>query len=168
MDMEQWLADMRASMDEQTRKAAMFEQQLAAATTTLSSSDGAVTLTVNPNGGLANISFGPRACDLGPAKLSGVVMSTLHKAQREVSRHVVAAFGEFAPDAVETMEVILGDIPYDLDDEADDGPVWRGEPELEPEPEPAPVMSMAARRAAAAQPKQAAGNDDTDLTERPW
>lgn len=168
MDMEQWLKEMQESMDERTRKAEQLREQLTAASATVSSSDGSVTLTLNPNGGLANISFGPRACDLGPAKLGSLIMTTVAQAQREVSRHVTAAFEEFDPNATATMEAILGDIPFDLDDDPEPAtPAWRGEPELEPEPEPAPVVSLSARRAAPSRRSQPA-EDDAETTDRPW
>lgn len=115
MDTNPFLDDLTSEIDRQMERARLLEQRLAEARSTASSPDGAVTLTVNPNGGLLNIQLGRRACELGNTKLADAIMTTLHKAQEEVAKKVVTAFKEIAPEAKETLDSIVGHIPYELD-----------------------------------------------------
>lgn len=119
LDANQWIKDMQAQVAETQRKAEEMQAEITAMEVTVSSSDGAVTVSVAPNGAVRSIQLGHRACDLGHTRLTVQIMEMLQKAQREVSRKVMHCFEDTFPDDVESMKVMRRAIPFDLDEDDD-------------------------------------------------
>lgn len=169
LDAEAWMKDMEARVAETQRKAEAMTAELANTKVTTSSADGSVTITVNPNGGLGDLQLGPRACDLGHTKLTALIMQTYHRAQKEITKKVVASFQEAFPDSTQSLDMMLNEVPYDLEDDSEDPQQgWHAAQIEEPEPEPT-------RRAKPSRPKPAPptrrplpADDEDELTDRPW
>ena len=81
----------------------------AASGSTVRSSDGSVTVKVEANGSLSSIEFGNRACAMGPANLSALVMKTVHEAQRKTAGKVAESYTEINGDdqAAELVRTFL-------------------------------------------------------------
>ncbi|MBB4963053.1 YbaB/EbfC family nucleoid-associated protein [Saccharothrix violaceirubra] len=163
MDPRHWLEDYAGRIEEIRKKSVELQENVANAGARVESKDGSVTVTVNPNGGLQNLQLGHRACDLGPARLTTLIMETVRQAQRQAAANVVAAFEPFGG-GTEAMRLIVDSIPTDGDEDAHGDYDAYAEPEPEPVrppvPQPAPAPSRPVRRPAAA--------DDVDDDNRPW
>ena len=169
-DPEQWIADMNARAEELKRKSEAMTAELSGKKATATSANGAVTITVNPNGGLDEIKLGHRACELGHTQLGTLIMQTFHRAMQDLSRDVMATFQEHFPDAEESLELIRGLNPYELDEEEDETPQgWQPvEPEPEPEPEPVRAARRPAPAAAPVRRSRPAAAEEDDPADRPW
>jgi DNA-binding protein YbaB len=174
--------DFQYLLDKQVRemqgKAAALSEAFAGSSATVSSSDRAVTVTVAPNGSLSNLELGPKACDLGPARLSAAIMQTVRLAQRQTANTVADSFIAINGDG-ETADLIRSFLPV-VEEEA--GPAandhFAGVPEPEPEPTPParpapPVPPVRPAPPAAAppqppprRPRQAGNGDDDEMS--PW
>ncbi|GAA1278419.1 YbaB/EbfC family nucleoid-associated protein [Saccharothrix xinjiangensis] len=167
MDPQQWLDNFEAKLADLQRKSADLQDNLANSQATASSPDGAVTVTVGPNGGLLNIQLGHRATELGPSRLTALIMQTSRAAQKQASQKVLAAF-EPLGEGTEALEMVSDAIP---DDEA---PVdeERAYEETEPEPEPEPVRATPAFHAQQSRPPSRPRGprpaDDEDDDNQPW
>ncbi|MFD7654075.1 YbaB/EbfC family nucleoid-associated protein [Actinosynnema sp. NPDC059797] len=167
MDPQQWLDNFEAKLADLQRKSADLQDNLANSQATVSSPDGAVTVTVGPNGGLLNIQLGHRATELGSARLTALIMQTARAAQKQASQKVLAAF-EPLGEGTQALEMVSDAIP-------DDAPVdeEREYEAAEPEPEPEPVRATPAFHAQQARPaaRPARGPrpaDDEDDDNQPW
>ncbi|MEU5691168.1 YbaB/EbfC family nucleoid-associated protein [Actinosynnema sp. NPDC020468] len=169
MDPRQWLDDYESRIADLAQKSAALQENYAAAHAKVTSPDGAVTITVGPNGGLQDIELGHRACDLGPARLTAVIMQTARTAQRQAAAKVVEAFEPIGA-GTEAMQFVLDSIPDDEDEEV---PVAAenedfGQPEPEPErpapPQRPPYQQQVAPRPPA-RPRHAVEDDDEN---QPW
>ncbi|MFD1149771.1 YbaB/EbfC family nucleoid-associated protein [Saccharothrix hoggarensis] len=132
MDPQQWLDNFEAKLADLQRKSADLQENFENSQATASSPDGAVTVTVGPNGGLLDIRLGHRATELGSARLTALIMQTVRVAQKQAARNVMAAF-EPLGEGTEAMRMVSDAIPDDdgpEDHERDYGPA-----EVEPEPE---------------------------------
>jgi DNA-binding protein YbaB len=98
MDAERRLADYRHRVDEIERRAIRAQQRLVAAAETATSSDGAVTLTVNPTGALLELTIGPRAEELSRVQLAAAILATARRAQAAAAQQ-----------AAEVMRPLLGE-----------------------------------------------------------
>ncbi|MFE9745002.1 YbaB/EbfC family nucleoid-associated protein [Saccharothrix saharensis] len=178
MDPQQWLDNFEAKLADLQRKSADLQENFQNSQATASSPDGAVTITVGPNGGLLNIQLGHRATELGSARLTAVIMQTAKVAQKQAAQQVMAAF-EPLGEGTEAMRMVSDAIPDD-DEVEDDGPDY-AEPEYaEPEPEPtrpapAPAPVQPGWQAQAAQPqppsrpaRPSRPADDEDDDNQPW
>ncbi|GGP70778.1 YbaB/EbfC family nucleoid-associated protein [Saccharothrix coeruleofusca] len=164
MDPQQWLDNFEAKLADLQQKSADLQENYAAASATVSSRDGSVTVTVGPNGGLQNIELGHRACDLGPSRLTAVIMETARAAQKQAASKVVAAF-EPLGEGTEAMQFVMDSIPSDgTEDEDDDDERDYAEPEPERAPaRPQPVQQAPSRPARPSRPA-----DDEDDDNQPW
>jgi DNA-binding protein YbaB len=134
VDPQQWLDNFEAKLADLQRKSADLQENFENSQATASSPDGAVTITVGPNGGLLNIQLGHRATELGSARLTALIMQTAKVAQKQAAQKVMAAF-EPLGEGTEAMRMVSDAIP---DDEVEDDHGDYAEPEhAEPEPEPA-------------------------------
>jgi DNA-binding protein YbaB len=169
-DAEEWMQDMAKRMEETERKAKAMQSELTQLSTTVASSDGSVTITVNPGGGLDDLKLGHRACDLGHTKLTALIMSTFHKAQKEAASKAIALFEENFPDSPESLAAVMDGYQYDLDDEDEtDGTAQKGwVPEAEPEPEPTRRPQRPAATPTPPSRRRPAAAADDDEFERPW
>ncbi|MCP2261494.1 YbaB/EbfC DNA-binding family protein [Streptoalloteichus tenebrarius] len=116
-DTQRWLADFEGTLADLRQKSQALEENIAAAATTVSSPDGSVTVTVAPNGGLQQLVLGHRACELGPARLTALIMQTVHKGQRLAAHKVAEAFVPMGA-GTEAMGMLTSHLPeLDEDDE---------------------------------------------------
>ncbi|MEV8437118.1 YbaB/EbfC family nucleoid-associated protein [Actinosynnema sp. NPDC051121] len=170
MDPQQWLDNFEAKLADLQRKSADLQENFQNSQATASSPDGAVTITVGPNGGLLDIRLGHRATELGSARLTALIMQTAKVAQKQAAQQVMAAF-EPLGEGTEAMRMVSDAIP---DDEVEDDESDYAEPDYaEPEPEPArpPVPQLPTAQAPQARqvPARAARpGDDEDDDNQPW
>ncbi len=165
MDPRQWLDDYESRLADLKQKSAELQENYAAANGTATSHDGSVTVTVGPNGGLLNLELGHRACDLGPARLTALILTTARAAQKLAAGKVVEAFAPMGA-GTEAMQFVLDSMPDDEAVQVEDD--YDPDPEPEPEPErprfqPQPPVQP---RPAARPPARRADEDDDD--NQPW
>ncbi|KOX21941.1 hypothetical protein ADK67_25255 [Saccharothrix sp. NRRL B-16348] len=175
MDPQQWLDNFEAKLADLQRKSADLQENFENSQATASSPDGAVTITVGPNGGLLNIQLGHRATELGSARLTALIMQTAKVAQKQAAQQVMAAF-EPLGEGTEAMRMVSDAIPDDQVED-DDEPDY-AEPEAEPAPHPvaAHAPAPAAPPAPASRQPQMPSRparpsrpgDDEDDDNQPW
>lgn len=117
-------------------KAAALNEALSAAGATVRSRDGAVTVTLAPNGALTNLELGHRACELGPARLTSTIMGAVREAQRKTARSVADSFAAINGDS-ESTDMVRSFLPPDPPPDGDFAAPESAEPERTPPP-PAP------------------------------
>ena len=113
MDPDTMLRTLKQESEQMEVKARQLQQEMAAATVTTTSPDGAVTVTVSPTGALQDISFSDKATNHRPATLGPLVMKTVHAAQRQVADRVTASVRQHfdSPDTVDFMRQFLPEPP---------------------------------------------------------
>ncbi|WP_433265518.1 YbaB/EbfC family nucleoid-associated protein [Actinosynnema sp. CS-041913] len=166
MDPRQWLDDYESRLADLKQKSADLQENYAAANARVTSSDGAVTVTVGPNGGLLDLQLGHRACDLGPARLTALIMTTARTAQKQAAQRVVEAFEPLGA-GTEAMRFVIDSMTTAVDDPADTDD---HDPDPEPEPQPQPPRAQARPQPAAPpRPVRPARRDDEDDDDnQPW
>ncbi|WP_020665145.1 YbaB/EbfC family nucleoid-associated protein [Amycolatopsis benzoatilytica] len=104
-------------------KAAALTAAFSASGASAQSPDGSVTVKIEANGSLSGIEFGSRACALGPAKLSSLVMETVRAAQRKAAERVTESYVEINgnDDAAEFIRSFLPE-PEEPEESAPDNP----------------------------------------------
>ena len=164
MNPHQWLDEYEARLADLKQKSADLQENFAASQATVSSKDGSVTITVGPNGGLLNLQLGHRATELGPARLTALIMETAKIAQRQAAHKVLEVF-EPLGEGTQAMSMVMDAIPADENDtddtdELDDIAVVEEQPVAPPayRQEPVPPVARRARPAAA----------DEDDDNNPW
>lgn len=90
MEPERMIADLEAKAQDLARRSQEMQQQIQQASATLRSPDGAVTVTVAPNGALQHIEFSPRAAEMSHVQLGQAVMATVRRAQAQAAQQVAA------------------------------------------------------------------------------
>lgn len=165
----QWVEEYEAKLADLKKKSEDLVENFAASSATVTSKDGAVTVTVGPNGGLQNLVLGHRALELGGPRLTALILETARNAQKQAAGKVLEIFAPLG-EGTEAYQMVSDSIPadepveetdaYDVDDEIDD------------EPEPAPAPPPVSRPAAAPQPPPVRGRrraDDVDDDDnQPW
>ena len=164
MDPQQWLDNFEAKLADLQRKSADLQENFENSQATASSPDGAVTITVGPNGGLLNLQLGHRATELGPARLTALIMQTAKAAQKQAAQKVMAAF-EPLGEGTEAMRMLSDAIP---DDEAEAVEPDYAEPEPVPvtPTRPVPVSRQMQPPSRPARPSRP--GDDEDDDNQPW
>ncbi|GLZ38688.1 YbaB/EbfC family nucleoid-associated protein [Actinokineospora sp. NBRC 105648] len=79
------VADLRARSTE-------LAERLATDRVVLTAPDGSVTVTLGLTGALEDLRLGHRACELGPARLTAVIMRTVAAARTRATHQAAAAF----------------------------------------------------------------------------
>jgi DNA-binding protein YbaB len=166
LDPQQWLDEYEARLADLQQKSVDLQENLTASNATVTSKDGAVTITVGPNGGLLNLQLGHRAMELGSARLTATIMETARTAQRQSAEKVREIF-EPLGEGTEAMSMVMDAIPDDESDpdeieEVDDLDDLDDEP-VAPPPAYAPPAPAAVR--APGRPRPAADEDDEN---HPW
>ena len=151
---------------EMQSKAAALNEAISSAGATVRTRDGAVTVTLAPNGALTNLELGHRACELGPARLTKAIMGAVRDAQRQTARAVADSFATINGDG-ESTEMVRSFLPPDPPPDGDfAAPESAAEPERTPppaSPRPAampPPPSVPRRRPRA--------DDPVDDESNPW
>jgi DNA-binding protein YbaB len=147
--LERQVRDMQA-------KAAALNEALSAAGATVRSRDGAVIVTLAPNGALTNLELGHRACELGPARLTAAIMSTVREAQRQTARSVADSFATINGDG-ESTDMVRSFLPPDPPPDGD----FAAPESVEPERTPPPTTPPPA-------PRRRPAADDHDDESNPW
>ena len=109
LDPDSVLAELRQQAEDLEAKATQLRTDLANATATATSPDGAVTVTLSPTGALQNITFSAKAATHTPEALGPLVMKTVRAAQREVSDRVTASLSQDFGD--DTLDFITQFMP---------------------------------------------------------
>jgi DNA-binding protein YbaB len=170
LDPYQWVNDFDARMASLKQKSIEVQERLAAASGTASSKDGAVTVTVGPNGGLTNLQLGHRAVELGAPRLTALILETARQAQKNVSAQVVEAFRPIG-EGTQTMKMITDVIEENFDEpeESDEPHVLE---QIEDDDEPAAEAKQAPTSAPAPvrprPPRTSRPVDDEDDDNQPW
>jgi DNA-binding protein YbaB len=163
----QWVEEYEAKLADLKKKSEDLTENFAASTATVTSKDGAVTVTVGPNGGLQNLVLGHRAIELGAARLTALILETARHAQKQAAQQVLELFKPLG-EGTEAYRMVSDSIP---DDEQDDEQTDSYD-EIDDEPEPAPAPPPVSRPAAAVQPAPVRGrrsaDDDDDDDNQPW
>ncbi|MEU3646130.1 YbaB/EbfC family nucleoid-associated protein [Lentzea sp. NPDC034063] len=160
----QWVEEYEAKLADLKQKSENLSENVAAASATVTSKDGAVTVTVGPNGGLQNLQLGHRAVELGGPRLTALILETARKAQKQAATQVLELFKPLG-EGTEAYQMASDAIP---DDEFDEEVDQYDEVDDEPEPAPAPPVS---KPAATPQPAPVRGRpraDDDDDDDNPW
>lgn len=171
MDPYAWVNDFQARAAELQRKSAEAQENLAAVTGTASSKDGAVTVTVGPNGGLTNLQLGHRAVELGAPKLTALILQTAREAQKSASAQVIEVFRPIG-EGTETMAMIT-DIVADEFDEPDEAEELHAVERIEEDDEPvtetkvAPTSTTAPAQSPPVRSRRPADDADDDENQ-PW
>lgn len=109
-DPDTMLRELRQQAETLETRATELRTELAKATATATSPDGAVTVTLSPTGALQNITFSAKSASHTPEALGPLVMKTVAAAQREVSKRVTASLSSQFGDP-ETMDFITQFMP---------------------------------------------------------
>lgn len=111
------------------QKAETAKQQLKQLAGSLTSGDGAVSLTVNAAGALQSLSFGPRADDLPKSQLASLILSTARRAQIQAAQKVTSILAPLVGEDSDAMRFVQEQIPVPA--EPDDDPTT-SEPQQPP------------------------------------
>ncbi|WP_086663714.1 YbaB/EbfC family nucleoid-associated protein [Lentzea kentuckyensis] len=163
----QWVEEYEAKLADLKKKSEDLTENFAASTATVTSKDGAVTVTVGPNGGLQNLVLGHRAVELGAARLTALILETARHAQKQAAQQVLELFKPLG-EGTEAYQMVSDSIP----DDEQDVEQTDSYDEIDDEPEPAPAPPPVSRPAAGPQPAPARGrrraDDDDDDDNQPW
>lgn len=116
MTPEEWLANFEATIADVQQKAAEFQQNLEASGATESSPDGALRVTVAPNGALTDLSIDDAAMRGSGGELAAQIMRLARKAQRAAAVNVATAFAPLAGADSESLHMVTGYLPPDEDE----------------------------------------------------
>jgi DNA-binding protein YbaB len=160
----QWVEEYEAKLADLKQKSEDLQENFVASTATVTSKDGAVTVTVGPNGGLQNLVLGHRAVELGGPRLTALILETARHAQKQAAEKVLEIFKPLG-EGTEAYQMVSDSIP--ADEEVDETDAYD---EVDDEPAPAPAAPVS-RPAAAPQPAPVRGRrraDDDDDDNQPW
>ncbi|WP_181772590.1 YbaB/EbfC family nucleoid-associated protein [Amycolatopsis pittospori] len=150
-------------------KAEALTAAFTASAATARSADGSVTVKVEANGSLSSIEFGNRACALGPARLSALVMQTVREAQRKTAANLMDSYVGINGDD-QAAELVRTFMPK-VEDAEEDVPAnpeqdkWAPEAHHEDRP-PQPGRPVRPPNPPASRPRPPAAPDDDEM--RPW
>lgn len=130
MDPDTMLRTLKQEAEQMEAKARRLQEDLAAATTTVTSPDGAVTVTLSPTGALQAISFSDKATNHRPSTLGPLVMKTVQTAQRQVADKVSESLSQQlgGEQTVDFMRQFVPQPPAEPAHAEDDGSVLRKRP----------------------------------------
>ncbi|MCO1657470.1 YbaB/EbfC family nucleoid-associated protein [Pseudonocardia humida] len=111
MDAEEWLVGYRARLAELEARAGRAQDALARAEATATSPDGAVTVTVDPAGGLRALVLSDRATQMGRTQLAATIVATAGTARRDAAAEAIAAMSPLLGDDSRAMRLLRGDVP---------------------------------------------------------
>lgn len=157
----QWVEEYEAKLADLKKKSEDLQENFAASSATVTSRDGAVTVTVGPNGGLQDLVLGRRAVELGAPRLTALILETARHAQKEAAQKVLEIFQPLG-EGTEAYQMVADAIPADEETEEYDAYDETDETDAYDEPTPAPPVSGPA----AARGRQPADDEDDD--NQPW
>jgi DNA-binding protein YbaB len=98
-------------VDALAKKAEEAKKQLKELSGSLTSGDGAVTLTVNAAGALQSLSFGARADDMPKERLAALILSTARRAQIQAAQQVTSILAPIVGEDSDAMRFVQEQIP---------------------------------------------------------
>jgi DNA-binding protein YbaB len=139
------LSEYMQEVEALAQRAQEAKKQLKQLSGTLTSNDGAVTLTVNAAGALQSLSFGRAAEDMPKDRLATLILSTARAAQIQAAQQVTSILAPIVGENSDAMRFVQEQIPVppepegtpptsdprsrpnrrDIDDEYDANPVTR-------------------------------------------
>lgn len=122
MTSSEWLDSYQQEVTDITQRAEEAKSQLQEISATLTSSDGAVTITVNTSGALQKLSFGAKAESLSREKLAASVLSTAHRAQAQAAQQVTAVMAPLIGEDSDAMQFLQEQVPVPDDSESESAP----------------------------------------------
>jgi DNA-binding protein YbaB len=151
VDPDQWLKDMETRLSDLKQKSEDLAENLASATASATSKDGAVNVTISPSGALQDLELTQRAAGMSPGKLTASIMEAVRRGQKAASAKMVEAFAPLG-EGTESMDLVQSFLPQ----EEDDGEEETEERDLKAvdalDEEPAPPPSYPPRPPAPPQP----------------
>ena len=118
MNPNELLSEYLQEVDTLAKKAEEAKRQLKQLAGTLTSEDGAVTLTVNAAGALQSLSFGPRADTMPKERLAQLVLSTSRRAQIQAAQQVTSILAPIVGEDSDAMRFVRQQIPVPEEPEA--------------------------------------------------
>ncbi|NKQ54943.1 YbaB/EbfC family nucleoid-associated protein [Amycolatopsis sp. K13G38] len=100
-----------AAIADITRKAEAAKARLQQLSATLSSQDGAATVTVNASGALQNLAFGPKARELPLERLAAVVLATAQRAQAQAAAQITEIMAPVVGTDSDAMQFLREQFP---------------------------------------------------------
>ncbi|CAM2913378.1 YbaB/EbfC family nucleoid-associated protein [Saccharomonospora xinjiangensis] len=158
-DLQHFLERQARQMQE---RASELQEAFSSAGATVTSRDGSVTVTLAPNGGLRSLQLGKRACELGPARLTSVIMETVGQAQRETARAVASSL-ESVIGGGQTLDMVRSFLPAEPGESEVDLEKFAAEPDEDPRPKPPVPPPPSARPAPRRRPER---EEDDEVN--PW
>jgi DNA-binding protein YbaB len=107
----EWLADFEAKAAAAKEKAEKFQESLGSAGASASSKDGLVTVTVAPNGSLADLRISDAALRGSGAGLAAEILRTARDAQRRAAGNVLTAFTALGGADSDATKMLTGFVP---------------------------------------------------------
>ncbi len=152
---EEWMRDFEAKIAEAQAKAAAVQEGLAQAGGSASSNDGAITVSVAPNGALTGLELTAEAMRKPHGQLSAEILEIARKAQRGAAVKVAETFSEVQGEGSETYRMITEYLPPPEEEEQPGAPAYAFNEEYEERA--ATAAPPPARRPA---PRPSADEDD--------
>lgn len=128
---EEWMRDFEAKIAQAQAKAAAVQEGLAQAGGSASSNDGAIRVTVAPNGALTGLELTADAMRKSPGQLSGEILEIARKAQRGAAVKVAETFGAVEGEGSETYRMITEYLPPPEEEEQPQAPSYAFNEEYE-------------------------------------
>ncbi|MBB5956003.1 DNA-binding protein YbaB [Saccharothrix tamanrassetensis] len=141
---DEWMREFEAKIADAKVKAEAVQRGLESAQGTASSKDGAVTVTVAPNGALTDVRLTADAMRKSHAQLSAEIVAVARQAQRSAAVQVAETFEAVNGTDSETYRLITEYLPPDEEQEEDalERPRYAFEQEFDggspPPPQPPP------------------------------
>ncbi|MEC3977221.1 YbaB/EbfC family nucleoid-associated protein [Amycolatopsis sp. H20-H5] len=123
------------------RRAAEAKDRLQHVVSTVTSGDGAATVTVNVSGALQQLSFGPKADEMPRAKLAETIVAAAHRAQAQAAQQLTAIMAPLIGTDSDAMKFLEEQIPApEVEEEppAPEQPRWELNTEQQEQPAPPP------------------------------
>lgn len=159
---DEWMREFEDRIASAKAKAAAVEQGLATAQGSASSKDGAVSVTVAPNGSLTDVRLTPEAMRKSHTQLATEIMEVARTAQRAAAVQVAKTFEEVGGAGSETYRLITQYVPPPEEEDRADRPRYGFEQERDTDEDSPAVPRREPLRPAV--PRQ--DPDDTDFSDR--
>jgi DNA-binding protein YbaB len=146
---DEWMREFETKIADAQAKATAIQEGLSSAQGSASSKDGAVSVTVAPNGALTDLRLTAEAMQKSHSQLAAEIMAVARQAQRAAAVHVAETFEQVDGAGSETYRLITEYLPAADEDDEPDQP-WYGyeqEPDSAEPPRREPPQRPVPRRA---------------------
>lgn len=145
---DEWMREFETKIADAQAKAAAIQDGLSSAQGSASSKDGAVSVTVAPNGALTDVRLTAEAMQKSHTQLAAEIVAVARQAQRAAAVHVAETFEQVEGAGSETYRLITEYLPPAEEEDEPDRP-WYGyeqEPDSAEAPRREPPQRPAPRR----------------------